>query len=180
MKTSPVADPAETDTAQLGKLLEGCLHTIDQCDYLLQQINEDSYSQSGERIASIGSHMRHILDRFQCFFNGLGERYIDYDARTRDKSIETNLQAAQFAVVTMGRRLQELDISPAAQLRVRETVYHLSPGVEVESTVAREIMGLVTHTTHHLAIIGIIARGLGFKLDRDFGKAASTIVFESS
>ena len=41
-------------------------------------------------------------------------------------------------------------------------------------------MGLITHTTHHLAIMGMIARDLGYHLDDDFGKAPSTIVFESS
>lgn len=126
--------------------------------------------------------MRHVLDRFQCFFNGLPDSTIDYDARKRDKSIEENLEAARFAVATISRRLLDLNASANASspVEVTETVHHLSPKVVIGSSVARELMSLITHTTHHLAIIGMIARDMGYSLDCDFGKAPSTIVFERS
>ena len=155
------------------------MYSLAQCDYLLNEISEESYVFSREGVASIGAHMRHILDRFQCFFNGLAECRVDYDARKRDRSIETNVQAARFAATTAARRLEEMDVTATAQLLVSESVHHLSPEVEIGSTVARELMGLITHTTHHLSIIGIIARDLGYGLESNFGKAPSTIVFES-
>jgi hypothetical protein len=39
-------------------------------------------------------------------------------------------------------------------------------------------MGLISHSTHHLAIIGLLAKSLGCQMDSDFGKAASTILYE--
>ncbi|MCG8415829.1 MAG: hypothetical protein MI746_16565 [Pseudomonadales bacterium] len=180
MNNSSAVSSPESDSAQLEKLSNGCMHCINQCEQLLQQLSEVSYCESREGVSSIGAHMRHILDRFQCFFHGLPAGTIDYDARKRDKSIEANLQAARFAVASISRRLQDLASAGSTELEVTETVHHLSPKVIITSTVARELMSLITHTTHHLAIIGMIARDLGYSLDQDFGKAPSTIVFERS
>ncbi len=180
MNNSSAARSADSEAAQLEKLLQGCLYSLDQCDSLLHQISEDSFQRSREGISSIGAHMRHILDRFQCFFAGINGPCIDYDARKRDKSIESNLEAAQFATTSIARRLREMNTTASTQVLVRESVHHLSPKLEIDSTVARELMGLITHTTHHLAIIGMIARDLGYTLDGNFGKAPSTIVYESS
>lgn len=180
MNNPTAANPAESGPSQLEKLLKGCAHSIDQCDYLLQQISDESYVASKDGASSIGSHMRHILDRFQCFFTGLGEGCVDYDARDRDQSIASNLEAARFAVASVSRRIQEVQGSGDDALMVRESVHHLSPEVVLESTVSRELMGLVTHTTHHLALIGLIAQDLGYSLEGNFGKAASTIVYESN
>ena len=41
-------------------------------------------------------------------------------------------------------------------------------------------MGLVTHSIHHLAIIALIVKSYGYEMDSDFGKAASTILYESA
>lgn len=180
MKNSSAASSTESDTLQLDKLLKGCTYSINQCDYLLQQITEKSYIHRSESASSIGAHMRHLLDRYHCFFAGLGDGSVDYDARKRDQGIQTNLEAARFAVASVARRLQDLQVKGGETLRVRESVHHLSSKVVIDSTVSRELMGLITHTTHHLAIIGMIARDLGYSLDRDFGKAPSTLIFESS
>ena len=180
MNTPSALSPAETDAMQLEKLKRGALHCIVQCQQLLEQLTDSSYGESRAEISSIGAHMRHVLDRFHCFFNGLSEQAVDYDARKRDHSIETNLESACFAVASIERRLLDLDLPALTPLTVKETVHHLSPQVLIESSVAREMMGLITHTTHHLAIIGMIARDQGYQLDGDFGKAPSTLVYERS
>ena len=178
MNNSAAISSTDSESVQLEKLIKGCMHCIEQCDELLQQVSETSYCESREGVSSMGRHMRHVLDRFQCFFTGLPDSMIDYDARKRDSAIEENLEAAQFAVATIGRRIAALQPSAEASIAVRESVHHLSPKITLQSSVARELMGLITHTTHHLAIIGLIARDLGYSLSRDFGKAPSTMVFE--
>lgn len=180
MNTPTALSSAETDAMQLEKLKRGALHCIGQCQQLLEQLTDSSYCESRTGVSSIGAHMRHVLDRFHCFFNGLSEKAVDYDARKRDQSIETNLESACFAVASIERRLLDLELQAQTPLIVKETVHHLSPQVLIESSVAREMMGLITHTTHHLAIIGMIARDQGYQLDGDFGKAPSTLVYERS
>lgn len=129
--------------------------------------------------SSIGAHLRHILDRYQCFFSGLESGCVDYDGRKRDQSIETSLEAATFAVASIGKRIERLQL-PGSPLQIKESVHHLGPQVLVDSSMSRELMGLITHTTHHLAIIAMLARKQGYQLPEDFGKAPSTILHERS
>lgn len=163
-------------------LIQGCIHCVNQCNQLLEVVSQNDYTTVSQGNSSIGAHMRHILDRFHCFFAGLQEGCIDYDDRKRDKSIEDNLQAASFALTSVARQVERLDLPVFAEnsIAVRESVYHQGPSISIASTVDRELMGLITHSTHHLAIIAIIAKSFGYPMDNDFGKAPSTIVYERS
>ncbi|MCH8263976.1 MAG: hypothetical protein IIC10_01155 [Proteobacteria bacterium] len=166
-----------TDATQL---LEGCVRSIEQCGQLLQLISAEAYVDSSRGTSSVGAHIRHILDRFHCFLAGMPAGSIDYDARKRDKSIENNLDVATFALVSVSRRIETMaaldDLGTA--ITVRESVHHQGPAVTMPSTVGRELMGLVTHSIHHLAIIALIVKSYGYEMDSDFGKAASTILYE--
>ncbi len=161
-------------------LISGCINCIAQCDQILGMVSQENYTDGSTGGATIGAHIRHILDRFHCFFAGLPESSIDYDARKRDREIEKNLSAAAFAVASVGRRIEQLDAasSEGDQIAVREAVLPSYPAVEISSTRERELMGLITHSIHHLAIIVLIAKSFGYQLDEDFGKAPSTIAFE--
>lgn len=161
-------------------LVKGCLHCIGQCDQLLKLVSQDVYTTASSGNSSIGAHTRHILDRFHCFFAGLQDGRVDYDDRKRDKSIENNLEAATFALASVARRVENLEPGNFGEdeILVRESVFHEGPPISITSTIDRELMGLITHTTHHLAIIAIIAKSFGYQMEGDFGKAASTIVFE--
>lgn len=163
-------------------LLNGCLHCMQQCEDLVSSLAADQYAHSHEGSSSIGSHVRHILDRFQSLFAGLSDLRVDYDARKRDKAIESNTDSAHFAIASVLRRLRELDLGKLTKqtLLVRETVYHLGDPVEISSNVERELMGLVTHSIHHLAIISMLAKQCGHPMVESFGKAPSTIVYERS
>ncbi len=161
-------------------LVEGCINCIGQCDQLLKIISQSVYVDGSKGGSSIGAHVRHVLDRFHSFFSGLSAASIDYDARKRDKEIEHNLEAAAFALATVARRIEQLDYMEFSvqQIRVKESVHPSSPAVEIPSTMEREMMGLITHSIHHLAIIALIAKSFGYQMGADFGKAPSTIVYE--
>ena len=164
------------------KLKAGCHHSLSQCKELLDRITEEDYNACSDHSSSIGGHFRHILDRFQSFFNGLSARRIDYDARARDKAIEVSLASAKFALTLAQRQLDTLSMAQmlAEPLLVSETVHYQGFTVQVSSTAERELMSLVTHSIHHLAIIALLAKGMGYSVDAGFGKAPSTILFEIS
>ncbi len=172
----------EDSSSNANQLIEGCMHCIGQCDQLLKLISQDAYVKSSKGSSSVGAHVRHILDRFNSVFAGLQDGYIDYDARKRDKSIENSLDTAKFALATVGRRIRDVDVSDAlgSIVTVSESVHHQLSAVSSSSTVDRELMGLVTHSIHHLAIIALIAKNYGYQMNEDFGKAPSTIVYERS
>lgn len=173
---------AVVDSTSKQQLVNGCLYCLSQCSELIERASGADYARSDGVSSSIGSHMRHILDRYQSLLAGLPSRMIDYDARKRDREIEVNSEAASFAIASLSRRLTELCLADVLgqAIKVRETVYHMSEPVEVASTVERELMSLVSHSIHHLAIISMLAQGMGYQLDKQFGKAPSTIVFEQA
>ncbi|NKB32261.1 MAG: DinB family protein [Pseudomonadales bacterium] len=182
MKNPRAVDSSPASGQVANQLIAGCRHCITQCEQLLGLLYQESFVSKSEATSSIGAHMRHILDRYHCFFAGLQSGVIDYDERKRDKSIETNLEAASFALTSVSRRIECLDLTEVLgrTAEVRETVHPESPLAEIPSTFDRELMGLISHSTHHLAIIALIAKSLGYEIDDDFGKAPSTIVYERS
>ena len=161
------------------QLRQGCQFCLAQCDQLLAQLDKEDYVCAPE-VSSIGAHVRHVLERFQSFLNGLGEGMVDYDCRKRDQTLETNPQSASFALATIVRRINELKFCDFADqtLTIRESVHPQLEPVEASSTLERELVSLISHSVHHLAIIAMLARPLGYALDSDFGKAPSTIIHE--
>lgn len=178
--TEAVAGNTGKDQEQLC-LVKGCSYCLQQCDDLLDQLTPEDFTRADTDVSSIGAHIRHILERFQSVTAGLPDGLIDYDARKRELNLEQNLEAAAFTLTSIRRRFEEFATDPSANhhIAVRESVHpELAPAV-AQSTVARELMGLISHTTHHLAIIGLLARPLGYRLPAHFGKAASTRIFEA-
>lgn len=161
-------------------LIDGCINCIEQCDQILSIVSQDNFTDGSKGSSSIGAHIRHVLDRFHCFFAGLADASIDYDARKRDPEIEQNVEAATFALESVARRIERLRLLPFCNelICVKESVLPSSPAVEISSTLERELLGLITHSIHHLAIIALLAKSFGHQMDSDFGKAPSTIVYE--
>lgn len=179
---SHVSMPGNDRSADESLLLQGCIHCVNQSNQLLKVVAQNDYTVATQGNSSIGAHMRHILDRFHCFFTGLQNASVDYDDRKRDKAIENSVEAASFALASVARQVENLNLAEFTEksLKIRESVYHQGPSIVIASTIERELMGLITHTIHHLAIIAIIAKSFGYTMDSDFGKAASTIVYERS
>lgn len=182
MKSLNQAVCKEHDAGAVRLLKLGCCFSLTQCEELLNRLDNAGYTASMDHSSSIGRHMRHILERFQSFFQGLPKQHIDYDARKRDSAIELSLESANVALASVLRRLDWLAVSTDQfqTLTVSETVHHQGFAVRVQSTVEREMMSLVTHSVHHLAIIALLAKGIGHNVDQSFGKAPSTVLFERS
>ena len=117
-----------------------------------------------------------------CFFAGFAGASIDYDACKRDPEIEQNVEKIKFVLDSVSRRIEQLQplLFCRELIGVKEFVLLSSPAVEINSTLERELMGLATHSIHHLAIIALLAKSLGHQMGSDFGKAPSTIVYEPS
>ena len=180
MKNSRAKHPSDNTEVRAAQLIQGCCYCVQQCTDLMQLLSKENFTNASPGSSSIGAHMRHILDRFQSFFAGLQSGCINYDDRKRDKSIESNPEAASFALASVARRVEDIDLQAnlGRNITVRESVHHDGPTVAIHSTVDRELMGLVTHSIHHLAIISMLAKSLGIDMGSDFGKAPSTIRYE--
>ncbi len=183
MPALSITNPSLTQPKNDEQLIQACVRCTEQCETLVDLLIDDSsvFSASTPHRSSIGAHMRHILDRFQCFFAGLDSGLIDYDDRNRDPMLERDMVLCRHTIKSIAICIRDLTgkYGGCTGIKVREAVDDRGPSICLDSTIERELMALVTHSTHHLAIIAIIVRSFGYDLARDFGKAPSTIVYEN-
>ena len=155
---------------------------------ILESLSNPDYNQAFEPwfSASTGKHIRHILDHYLRFFDGLPTGRIDYDGRARDARIETDrpfavatIRGIQDQLCTLKETLNQANDLAQQPLTVRLCTSTAEPRAkDVASSLERELIFLHGHTTHHYAIIAVILKMLEFPVSADFGVAPSTLVYE--
>lgn len=125
---------------------------------------------------SVGGHVRHCIEFYRCFLDGLTTGRLDYDARARDVRLETDLVSAREALMETVSRLDETAAhqDPKARLLVIENHDDSEPAWS-SSSVSRELRFLLSHTVHHYALIAILLRVRGMDTPQGFGIAPSTL-----
>jgi hypothetical protein len=171
-------DQSNSDLS-LDTLTNACENSIGDCQLILEQIIDGMYTYRVENHSSVGAHIRHIIERFNCFFDGHPQQLIDYDNRKRDRNLEASLVNAKHALAGVSSSLNKVRASKLTAVSVSESVDDNHPPVVVQSTIERELMGLVSHTTHQLAIIVMLVNAQGGSLPVELGKAPSTLIFEN-
>ncbi len=163
------------------KLIHENIVFLQQGADLLNSIDDRIYNKTDSTCyaSGIGKHIRHNLDHFDNFLTGLPKSAIDYDARLRDKNTENSRGVAASRIKKIISRLEKLTAAdPSLKLRVDMN----REGDRMnwtESTLARELQFLISHTVHHYAIIAMILKIQGVDLQiSGFGVAPSTLKYE--
>jgi hypothetical protein len=164
--------------SQAETLRMACMESIRQCLQLLDSLTPLTFNFHYPQTASVGTHIRHIIDRYACFFAGLAARSIDYDARARDLELQENLLLAKSTLQSLKLQLLDLNLGSVPAFEVWETVSLDHPATMAVSTIQRELMALLSHSIHHLAMAAMTAKAQGITIDVDLGKALSTLCFE--
>lgn len=131
----------------------------------------------------VGPHLRHIVEHYETLLSGILNGVIDYESRVRDRGVESDPRLACERCESLIRRLDCLDARIAGQGDLAIDVV-AAIGLEGDadclqrSTVARELLFLASHTTHHFAIMKPALGELGIRVADDFGKAPGTIRHE--
>ncbi len=145
---------------------------------VLDQLDDEAYCSARRRL---GAHVRHILEFYECFLDGVETQHVDYDARKRDREVETGRAAAKKKAVELLRRLENRAAHGDRLVWVR--MEDSSGEIDNDwmlSSVSRELQSVRSHTVHHLALIAPTLCELGVRLGSDFGVAASTLRFRAS
>lgn len=160
------------------------LHTnrlwLNQALALLKEVSDTHYTASPAGLAPhrAGGHLRHILEFYECFLDGMKRGYIDYDARRRDERVETSRAIAMTRIHLMLTELTELDrLESDARIWVKaeDSAPKGVLGNFLASSVGRELQMLSSHTIHHFALMAVTLRLLGINVPADFGVAPSTL-----
>lgn len=149
---------------------------------LVRLLDADQFNAKPEstKCGAIGGHVRHVLDHLVAWLTGVDTGLVNYDDRQRDTDIENNPTAALHAIKHHTARLTEIEDEQLANpVRVVTSMTACGSLVELPSSNARELAFVFSHTIHHNAIIGTIARALGVTLPANFGMAPSTIAYRN-
>lgn len=161
-------------------LVEDNVAMIEQGAQLVASLPAEMFTARSETTlnASIGGHLRHNIDHYQCFLRNAKTGRVDYDARDRSPEIESNPEAAAAALRDAADRLRNLSGETLdAELSVRMDTGEGDERPWTHSTVRRELQFLLSHTVHHYALIAMICRINGTQVADNFGVAPSTLKF---
>ena len=143
---------------------------------LLNSINDQEYANNSTApyYSSIGIHMRHILDVFNCIFEGIEKRQIDLSARQRNELAETKVAVGLDyfdRIIALLKEVQEDDLD-----KIVEVKDDLGLGmITANYTIAAALIQAHSHAIHHFASIGYIISQMGINLpDGDFGYNPTT------
>lgn len=159
------------------RLVLANLHYLKQAEALLVRLKDESYAAPCVAFyqSSVGGHLRHCLEHYFSFLDGVSSGRVDYDHRDRDVELETKTECAVEQVRAISKKLEEiLEQEPPVGLLVKMDC----GGDEIDwqpSTLGRELQFLVSHTVHHFAMIGGICQTLKVDLEKNFGVAPSTV-----
>jgi len=165
-------------------LIVANVNWLKQALSLIQQLDDDGYIRSPKGLEPhrVGSHLRHVLEFYECFLDGLESSHIDYDARRRDESIEKSRVKAADKIRTLIHRLMEdpaVRMDPIVFVRMEHAEGEPSSDPCMFSSVRRELQVLSIHTIHHFALIAVTMRAHGFDVDPIFGMAPSTLRYQA-
>lgn len=147
---------------------------------ILSQIKDEDYNASLTMLkgASIGKHIRHIVEFYECLlFNNL-DNIVNYDSRKRNFLLEESVKYTEDFITEIIDTLEKIK----SNKRILLVSKYQDQSISMESSIYREITYNIEHTVHHLAIMSIVIP-LHFdyiNLSTNFGYADSTIQYLES
>ena len=156
-------------------IIQSTLRTLKKSQLLLNNLTDHELSNTTvpPYYSSIGSHIRHILDFYDCILKIDSEKKIDLTARSRNTDVETNCKIADQYLNSIINKLNVFNYKVDDIVTVTDD---LGLGkIEIKYTIGALFAQANSHTIHHYAIINYIFDRLGIVLnDEDFGYNPTT------
>ena len=159
------------------KLIKAVHLNIEQIIQLLKQFNVELYTQPIKSLsnATIGAHVRHVIELYTALHNGYPSGLVNYDNRKRDYAIETNIEIAivqlYFIVNNINRSNKNL---------LLQSCFVENDVIETETNYYRELAYNIEHTIHHQALIKVgLLEISNMPIGNDFGIAAATLKYRN-
>ena len=153
-----------------------CIENLRELKHVLLDLEDDAYATSFDLLsnASIGQHVRHVLEFYLCLLNQVEGGVVNYDKRMRDHALESSTSNAVSTIDHIVHRLDALRENCPVDLVGEHGSESIQP-FSVPSNVQRELAFNLEHAIHHQALIKIGLRMLGMATESGFGVASSTM-----
>ncbi|MEO8173152.1 MAG: hypothetical protein ABI581_08720 [Sediminibacterium sp.] len=162
------------------KLTDPIINLLTQVQALLDQLSDQQFIVSMDVLsgASLGQHTRHILEFYLELIRQYDEGKINYDARERNHTIESDRSIAinclQFIIDHIERDDKQLLIMGDYGIKDQQVF-------TIPTNYYRELMYNLEHTVHHMAFMRIGVNAVSpIVLAEDFGVAVSTVKYRNA
>ncbi len=157
-------------------MIKAIIHNLNRSVLLLNSIDDMQYSDISVAPynSSIGGHIRHILDVFDCIFDGLSIGEVNLVARKRNELTE---QKTTFGLIYIENTIDKLhgleNVDFDKIIAVKDD---LGLGEITQNyTLGSVLIQAHSHAIHHFASLGYLIHQLGINLpDADFGYNPTT------
>ena len=151
-----------------------------QLENSLGELSAKQYTQPSRILfnATIGQHVRHVIELFICLDKGYETGTVNYEKRKRDYRIETDIVFTR----SLFEQVYALLSKPNKPLLL-ESIYdeNSDEPVIIETNYYRELVYNLEHTVHHMALIRVgINEVSAILLPDTFGVASSTIKYREA
>jgi hypothetical protein len=146
----------------------------------LHHLSPEQYVQQSKTLfnATIGQHVRHIIELFICLEAGYESGLVNYEKRKRDLVIEKNKDFAQVLLQKIYNGLERPNKKLLLESNYDE---HNIETITVATNYYREIIYNLEHTVHHMALIRVgINEVSNITVPDGFGVASSTIKYRQA
>jgi hypothetical protein len=159
----------------MNDILVSTLKTLNKTNQIISILNDELLCNSTipPYMSSIGSHIRHILDFYDCILNRTSEFPIDLTLRKRNALVETKGTEALKYYNIIKNKLNNINYNFEEEIDV---VDDLGNGkIKIKYTIGALFAQANSHTIHHYAIINYIMNGLEVEIkDTSFGYNPTT------
>lgn len=151
------------------------INMLSQVADLVKKFNSEEFTESIGVLnnATIGQHVRHIVEFYVCLFEGSARGHVNYEDRERNILLETVPDFVLEKIEEYQHILENENLEKQIQFK------HLIGDLlfEIPSSLGRELIYLSEHSIHHFALIKIgMAQAFPEKsLPLNFGVADSTV-----
>ncbi len=162
------------------RLVQATFSVFNQLAFFLDTISNEQFSMPLPLLHnnSIGKHVRHIIEFYECLLESKEYNVLDYDLRKRNLLLEMDKEECKRSMNLIEGILSGTKCETIIQLSFLAFPED-EKKLRISSNWDREIAYNIEHTIHHMAIIGM-AMSVYFpdiKLGENFGVAPSTIKF---
>jgi hypothetical protein len=162
------------------KIQKAIQNVFVQLSESIRELTVEEYTHSSDILfnATIGQHVRHVIELFLELEKGYETGCINYDKRKRDYTIESDKVFAIELLHEIYLRLNRADKNLLLEATYDESSDNT---ILISTNYFRELMYNLEHTVHHMALIRVgINEVSTVVVPDDFGVASSTVKYKQA
>ncbi|MES2847580.1 MAG: DinB family protein [Bacteroidota bacterium] len=154
---------------------EAIQNVFAQVSDVLHDLSGKEYTMPSDTLfnASIGQHVRHIIELFMELNKGYESGVVNYEKRKRDYRIETD---KYFAASLLDEIVSTVEKKNRTLILEAGFTGNAGDLIQMKTNYYRELAYNIEHTIHHMALIRVGVNELSaVRVDENFGIASATI-----